>query len=132
MKTRLASSAALALALIATVATSATAERGVEPKCPKGALCVWADANYSGQRVVVKSNKSRGKILQQMNDQTSSAFMNKGKSRVGVLYRDFQNEVPIVCLAQNNDFRIPEFDPSIDDQVSSSIVRKKTPKFCSQ
>jgi hypothetical protein len=99
------------------------------PDCPDKAICLWDEENYQGQRVVVKTRKLSDKVLSEMNDLTSSAFMSR-KAGVAVLYTDAAGGGESVCLYEENRRRIKSLVPPFDDSISSTRVRKNLPSTC--
>lgn len=115
-------------AAFAAVALAGPASMGAAratPDCPKNAICVWADANYEGERVVVEGSKPSNRIFSRMNDEASSArYRGDG---VGLLFSDFGGEGDRVCLTPGNR-SVPDL-AGFDNVASSSDV-KKIPSGC--
>ena len=117
------------LALTSPASLGAAAKAKAKPDCPKDALCLWDEENYKGQRVVVKGKRLSNKIFDQMNDLTSSVFLNR-KDRVGVLYMDTDGEGESICLYEENRWRINKIGAPFDDAISSTQLKKNMPPSC--
>lgn len=126
----LAGTAILSAFLAMSVAPTQGAAKRVKPDCPKETLCLWADANYEGQRVVVRGPRISNKLFRQMNDAASSAFLNR-KDRVAQLFVDGGGKSASYCLSPQNSRRSKNLPPSFNDQLSSTWLRKSVPPECS-
>ena len=110
-------------------ASLGAAKAKAKPDCPKNALCLWDEENYKGQRVVVRGTGLSNKVFNQMNDLTSSVFLNR-KDRVAVLYADADGGGESICLYEDNKWRINKIGAPFDDAISSTRLKKNLPPTC--
>jgi len=127
--TALASVAAALLVLALTSPASLGAAAKAKPDCPERDLCFWDEENYKGQRVVVKGNGLSNKVYEQMNDLTSSVYLNR-KDRIALLYLDINGGGDAYCLIEENRWRSNKIGAPFDDSISSSKVKRNLPSAC--
>ena len=121
--------ALLVIAFSSPASLGAAAKAKAKPACPKDALCLWDKENYEGFRVVVKGNGLSNKVADQMNDLTSSVYLNR-KDRIAVLYQDVDGEGDSICLYEDNRWRSNKIGAPFDDAISSTRVKKNLPPSC--
>jgi hypothetical protein len=115
--------------LVPAAATQGAAQAKAKPRCPNKALCLWADENYEGQRVVVKGAELSNDVFEQMNDQASSAFLDR-KDRVAELFADANGGGESICLYDGNRWRNRKIGAPFDDAISSTRLKKNVPSSC--
>jgi hypothetical protein len=117
------------LALTSPASLGAAAKAKAKPDCPKNALCLWDKENYEGFRVVVRGKGVSNKVFDEMNDLTSSVFLNR-KNRIAVLYQDTDGGGGSICLYEDNRWRINKIGAPFDDAISSTQLKKNLPPSC--
>ncbi|MDQ2676407.1 MAG: peptidase inhibitor family I36 protein [Actinomycetota bacterium] len=97
-------------------------------ECPPKSLCVWAKANFKGDRLVLDKLGASNKIARKMNDRVSSARL-RYSGGAAELYEDTNGGGNTLCLLDAPGVRkYPDLSGSgggYDDMMSSSYLSEE-------
>ena len=113
------------LALLAAPNPASPAASKAAAECPPKSLCVWAKANFKGDRLVIDKFGASNKIARKMDDRVSSARL-RYSGGAAELYEETNGGGDTLCLLDAPGVRkypdLSEVGGGYDNIISSSYL----------
>jgi hypothetical protein len=119
----------LVAALPATAASGGAPapEKRAGKHCPDGAVCLWTDANYEGDKFVVRTHGLSNEVYDEgFNDVASS--LKSGRDKRSFMYTDYDGGGIEMCVVPHLKADSLSLFGGMDNSISSSRLPRKGKK----